>query len=487
MKKMILWKILLLLSHYTQAQHYSKQQIDHLIDSINQVAKHNPDQVLPASFTYYKYSHDIGYKKGMASSLLLTGQGMLLLGQYDAALQYAGKSGAIAGKKHYSELLCEAYQLEARCCKLLGVEYRVRELLEKAMKVTVNISDQNKRAYKQGRILSGLANYYQWIEKKDSALIYYENSDNAFSQMKTDEVKNRARSLVASDMATICFENKQYDLAKVYAKKAEKLARFTDCVEVKMKIFQNKAGFEMINGNNKTAINDYEMVLLLAKQLREEGVMEKVYQKLSVLYDKVGEEEMAVQCFSESHRISSYLEQSKRKAQELPVKIVIKKNEEQLKQSCMGILCTLFFTIAFILFLLGRMIWYHRKTKQGKLKVSQDELQLQRKEELLKKAKDVETVTVESIIRLAKNKDPQFLVQFAIIHFEFYEWLQELKPPLKKEELEICAMRKLGFSVKEIAIVTEASVRSVEARIYRIRKKIKEASGKDVKQEFKEL
>lgn len=489
MRKKGLWKILLLLFlvQYAYAQHYSKQQIDHLIDSLSQVAEDNPDQVLPASFTYYKYSRDIGYKKGMVNSLLLSGKGMLSSGQYDAALQYAFKSEVMAGKEQSSELLCEICQLEARCYKQLGIEYRVHELLKNAMKFTTYISDRQKRSYKQGSVLGDMANYYEWIEKKDSALIYYERSDNAFIQMRSGKVKNASRSSVASDMAMIYIENEQYDLAKTYFRKAEKLAEFTDSAEVKMKIFRNKARFEMINGNYEDAIRDYVMVLLLAKQLREEELMEKVYQKLSVLYDKIGEEKMADQCFSESHRISNRLEQFKRNAQELPAKIIINKNEKQLTRSSIGMLITLVFAIVFILFLVGRMIWYCQKTRQGKRKVNHDELLLKRKEDLLKKAKDIETVTTESVIQLAKNNDPQFLVQFAIIHLEFYEGLQEIKPPLKKEELEICAMRKLGFSVKEIAIVTDVSVRSVEARIYRIRKKIKKASGNDIKQDFKEL
>ncbi len=475
MKKMFLGGMMLLLSGSVFAQRYTEWQIDQMIEEINRMAENEPDKVLPASFNCYNYSRDIDYKKGMANSLLLTGKGLLSLGQYDTALEYAAKSEAIAARQHYNEIMCEACRMEAECYRLLGVEYQVHKMLQKAMRFTGDIRDQNKQYHEKGAVFSDMAHYYERMEKQDSALVYYENSDNVFRQMKTGPVKNGDRSLVASGMAMVCMEKQQYDLAEMYLKKAEDLAESTEGTEVKLKIFRNKAKLEAAKGNHTTAIAYYGRALLLAKQLKKKELQALIFQRLSILYEKTGEEEKAVQCFLEGHKISNHLEKNKTTARELPVKMVVKNTEQQFKKSKREIITGLCLGAFFIVFLIGRMMWYCKKMKEEQQAMNYTERQLKRKETFLKQVKNIDRITVEKVVQLGVENDPQFLIQFAILQMPFYERLIELQPPFKEEELKICAMRKLGFSTKEIAIITDVSVRSVEARIYRIRKKIKES------------
>ncbi|WP_300485700.1 tetratricopeptide repeat protein [Flavobacterium sp.] len=484
MKKVFLYYMIMMISGSAYAQGYSKTQIDQMIEEISKMANSEPDKVLPASFDCYNYSKNIGYKEGMANSLLLTGKGLLSLGQYDAALEYAAKSEAIAGKQHYSEIMCEACRLEAECYRSLGVEYQVYKMLQKAMRFTADIQDRNKQYHERGSVFSDMAHYYERMEKQDSALVYYENSDNVFSMMKTGYIKNRERSLAASGMAMICMEKEQYDLAELYLKKAEDLAGHTNGTEMQLKIFRNKGKLEGVKGNNEKAIAYYNDALILAKQLKKKEVQALIYHKLSLLYEKTGEEEKAIQCFLESHKISDHLEKNKISVRELPVKLVVENTEQQFKKNRTEIVVALSFGMLFILFLVARMIWYYKKMKEGLLAMKHTENQLKRKKAFLEKAKHIDDVTIEKVVQLGLKNDPQFLIQFAIIHLSFYERMLELKPSLKEEELKIGAMRKLGFSTKEIAIITDVSVRSVEARIYRIRKKIKEAVGEEERHWF---
>lgn len=474
MEKIFLYSMIILLSGSVFAQRYTELQIDQMIEDIDQMVGKEPDKVLPASFKCYNYSKEINYKKGMANSLLLTGKGLLSLEQYDTALEYAAKSEAIASRQHYSEIMCEACRMEAECYRLLGVEYQVYKMLQKAMRFTLDIRDQNKQYHEKGVVFSDMAHYYERMEKQDSALVYYENSDNMLSRMKTGPVKNVDRSLVASGMAMLCMEKQQYDLAEMYLKKAEALGESTDGTEVKMKIFRNKAKLEAAKGNSEIAIAYYGKTLLLAKQLKKKELQTLIYDRLSMLYEKTGEEEKAVQCFLEGHKISNHLEKNKTTAREIPVKMVVKNTEQQFKKSRMGTVTGLCIVIFFILFLVGRIFWYCKKMKDEQLAMKRTEQELKRKETFLKQVQNIDEITIEKVVQLGVENDPQFLPQFAIIQMPFYERLLELKPSLKEEELKIGAMRKLGFSTKEIAIITDVSVRSVEARIYRIRKKIKE-------------
>ncbi|UUC45893.1 tetratricopeptide repeat protein [Flavobacterium cerinum] len=474
MIKIFLFGLIVFLPQWCYSQKYSEKQIDHLLDSIGQFEKDNPNKIFPVSFDCYNASREIDYKKGMAKSLLLSGRGMMLLGQYDEALKYAVKSEAIAGKQCYNVVLCGVCRLEAECYKSLGMEFQEHKLLKRAMTLSESIRDQYKMHYEKGCVFKDLANYYERTEKQDSALVFYEKSDDAFSKMKAGYSKNCNRSLAASGMAMVCTEKKQYDLAAIYLAEAEKQVAFTNCVEAQLKIFRNKARLELAKGNDKAAIDNYQEALALAKKLNRKELVSLLYYKLSMLYEKTGHDDKADQCFLECHKINNHLDVFTGSIGEFPVKLAVKNTEQQIKKSNMGMVTALFFAVVFIVFLIGRIIWYIRKSKEEKQEVDFNGLRLQQKEELLEKAKDVDSITIENIVQLAKEDDPQFLIQFAIVHLNFFEHLTELKPQLKEEEMKICAMQKLGFSVKEIAIITDASVRSVEARIYRVRKRIKE-------------
>jgi DNA-binding CsgD family transcriptional regulator len=52
---------------------------------------------------------------------------------------------------------------------------------------------------------------------------------------------------------------------------------------------------------------------------------------------------------------------------------------------------------------------------------------------------------------------------------------------------KMCAMLKLGFTAKQIAIYTNSSVKSVEGKIYRLRKKLNLSSDVNSKTWFSML
>ncbi|MNI83388.1 hypothetical protein D3C73_1401850 [compost metagenome] len=54
----------------------------------------------------------------------------------------------------------------------------------------------------------------------------------------------------------------------------------------------------------------------------------------------------------------------------------------------------------------------------------------------------------------------------------FIKELLQLSPQLLPAELELCAYMRLNFDTKEIARACRLSVRAVESRKYRVRKKL---------------
>ncbi|MFP3662967.1 sigma factor-like helix-turn-helix DNA-binding protein, partial [Burkholderia sp. SIMBA_043] len=78
----------------------------------------------------------------------------------------------------------------------------------------------------------------------------------------------------------------------------------------------------------------------------------------------------------------------------------------------------------------------------------------------------------EELIQLAIHDDPLFIPKFKEIYFEFYTILISGYPQLTASDIKFCAFIKLNFSNKEIAEYGHMSIRTVESKTYRIRKKI---------------
>lgn len=87
---------------------------------------------------------------------------------------------------------------------------------------------------------------------------------------------------------------------------------------------------------------------------------------------------------------------------------------------------------------------------------------------------------LEAIIQMAMKNDDAFFLKFNEFDSDFRKSLLRIAPGLVSSELEFCALLKLNFDTKEIARFTATSVRAVEGRKYRIRKKLNIGSKEDI-------
>ena len=91
----------------------------------------------------------------------------------------------------------------------------------------------------------------------------------------------------------------------------------------------------------------------------------------------------------------------------------------------------------------------------------------------------METDKFNNLITLAKNNNAEFLTLFNELYPEFVESLKAINPKIRSSELEFCAMTFLNFSTKHIAQYTFVTIRAVQIRKNRLRKKLNIASDID--------
>ncbi|WP_347216228.1 Two component regulator three Y domain-containing protein [Chryseobacterium sp.] len=79
---------------------------------------------------------------------------------------------------------------------------------------------------------------------------------------------------------------------------------------------------------------------------------------------------------------------------------------------------------------------------------------------------------IQEILNLAENNSPVFFEKFQIFFPHFIPEILKISSNLIHSELFFCALMKLDFDTKRIAQCTNNSIRAVESKKYRIRKKL---------------
>ncbi|GGH06378.1 7TM-DISM domain-containing protein [Pedobacter zeae] len=102
----------------------------------------------------------------------------------------------------------------------------------------------------------------------------------------------------------------------------------------------------------------------------------------------------------------------------------------------------------------------------------QEQVEGYRKQLDATKEKVHEPLSLKALIELAHSGDPSFMKRFNETEPVFIEKLLQIAPQLLPAELVLCAYIRLNFDTKEIARSCKLSVRAVESRKYRIRKKL---------------
>ncbi len=86
---------------------------------------------------------------------------------------------------------------------------------------------------------------------------------------------------------------------------------------------------------------------------------------------------------------------------------------------------------------------------------------------------DFSETKIEELIKSLQLNDVIFIQNFEKLFPDFFIELKRLSNvPLTTSDLKFCAMLKLGFSTKQIALYTKSTIKSVESKKYRLRKKI---------------
>lgn len=129
--------------------------------------------------------------------------------------------------------------------------------------------------------------------------------------------------------------------------------------------------------------------------------------------------------------------------------------------------------MALVLFITGYFVY--KQSKQNKTQLSV----LNEKTEIDNEDTD-DHKKLNQLIEMAESNNSAFYLKFQEVFPDFNQTLLNRNQKLTQSDLEYCAMMKLNFDTKKIAIIKKNSVGAVESKKHRIRKKLNITSDENI-------
>ncbi|WP_228410164.1 tetratricopeptide repeat protein [Chryseobacterium viscerum] len=89
-------------------------------------------------------------------------------------------------------------------------------------------------------------------------------------------------------------------------------------------------------------------------------------------------------------------------------------------------------------------------------------------------------IVFENLYNLAKDRDPNFIIQFQNLYPNFFKNILEINSKMQKNELHLLAYVYLNFTTKEIAEILFLSPKTIQNKKHSVRKKLNIKSSDDL-------
>lgn len=476
MKRQFLLFILCLLTLKTFANDGKKQEVDSLLKKTKELI--DAGQLLPhleTAIEALNLSNAANYDDGKARSRFYIAEGLVNLGLFKEGLKHLE---LIKHTNHYKEKIL----MQSEVHRVLGRAYGGLNLYQQAVR--------------EFRLQLGLIKNLTGLKQKLSYQFTYENLSVVFDHLNQldsvekysllqlenlrgfDEGKEPMRYLIVYDNLGQLYVNKHdFSNAQRYLDKAIALVEKYK-IPVLFNTMQLFGNLELAKGNYKQAAVFYEKSLANKRKIGIRNGIKNSYRQLADCYRegnldkaKADEYEMA---FS---RLNDSLERENRQVVDQVLNQILKLKDEESatkvsKSVRISIIILIVFSIAVAFF-----VW---RVRHNRKLLGQKEEALQETETINRElTEQIGENKFNNLIDLAKSNNPEFLTLFAELYPQFIQSLKTLDPNIRTTELEFCAMAFLNFSTKNIAEYTFVTVRAVQVRKNRLRKKLEIPSDAD--------
>lgn len=459
------------------------------IDSLNSLSKvvTDFDSSISLADKAIEYSKSINYTKGLTAAVLTKGVHLFNRNQYEEALRFLSSWEKMILESEEVAKMSHLYALRGNCYSRLLFFDKSKECLDRALTYAAQITESQARNNNLARIYAIFANNVSGnnaVPINVDSLLYYRKKAYSFGDKIQGKGNAKAFVLIqAVGIGRAYVMKKNYDSAKHYFDKSLALSKEHNLEKYAVEIYMGLGDIDEQKEELDKAVTNYKKALSIALRTKNVQNIRACNKKLAELYEEIGNLKKSEEHLKQFSKLTDSLIPVDSRAVKTASEMIVKDKEEVFagKKTNYTLLIVTCVLIAFALtYFWVRFLKRHRRV---------DQLLTEKREHLKEKLAYLKTKTLndkvdddtlKEIINLAMANDPAFLITFQEYHPVFIQKLMEAAPNLVTTDLLICAQLRLGFYTKEIARCTKTSVRSVEGKKYRIRKKLDIPASDDI-------
>lgn len=357
----------------------------------------------------------------------------------------------------------------------------------RALLFSDKISNDNERHHRKSKVYLALAalNDASPINNDHAVILGYLKKAYKESILIENNFDNESLVTTSSALGSYYSHKKDFSSAKVYFKKAISLSNKIKCERCQTYSYNRIGKMYYIMKDYNNAAKNYERSVELGRSMGDLVMLQQSYKDLSMIYEKLNESDKQIESLQMLKDITDSIDNSNNLVLEKAVQGITneiqvehKENTSQLKIYIIigGTLCIWLLCFAFI---------YLKKYRSEQANNVRLEKSLNEKAFYIQSMNSSKSIIekeeeLKSVIRMAMTNDILFFQAFNELFPDFKQKLLEVDPFFRANDLKFCFYLKLNFDTKEIARYAGGSVRSVESKKYRLRKKFNISSQEDI-------
>jgi tetratricopeptide (TPR) repeat protein/DNA-binding CsgD family transcriptional regulator len=458
---------------------------------------------------YAQQARDLAEKKKLARFAAKSNRSLALImfmmgdykaatAQYFTALKYYEEEKDTSGILAISNNLGVVYDRLKDYDKALAYYFKAQDLYN-------HLHPEQQKFFPLPTLQNNIGNIYQTKADFKSALQYYERA-----LLLARETKNKSVEGVALN-----------NLGKLYLVDLKQPEKALDYLEKGLKV-REEIGDKAEIGKSLIFLSSYyleqkqwqesrrcsERAIKLGEEIGSLEVQQNAYYSLYGIEEALGRYKESLEAFIQYKVLSDSIQNqlTSREVNRLQLQYDFEKaeqlREQEKKQTRDRYIATIVILGACLIVAILIAILIRLKARQTELKrrnlaqdveiknkelttnvmylIRKNELINSVAERLLKVQANVQSenhkVVHDIILDLQKEADndswKEFELRFNQVHSDFYNNLRKLYPGLSPAEEKLCAFLRLNMSSKEIAAITQQSIKSVEVARARLRKKL---------------
>ncbi|WP_026703636.1 tetratricopeptide repeat protein [Flavobacterium soli] len=486
--KLTYWFLLLLffISFESMGQKgLSNFQIDSLLKTDSLSIYNNPEKSYALAKKIYWASEKNKYNLGLAMSLYkISLYHSEILNDYKKSLAYNDKGYEFAQKINNDSLLLFYTFSKGTLYGKLGFHEKSLRIFDDCLQQTKSIKNLKRRSLFRGDLYTYKAVSLSHSQPHPSNKVLLDIYIKAMNEY--EKALDKCVNPGYTNVGVYYFHLKNYEKADYYLKKAAAFFKLKNLVSCEIE-YTNLGDLNYETGHYETAFQylDSSNTICFEKPRDNYYLISKNYETYKNIYTQLGDKDSIIKYQKLEMAYNDSLAFDKENRRRESVSYIMAKNENDNKKLEKNTRRIILFSVLTILVTGVLLTIYYRrsnKTLKGKNLLKEKELEedLEKRAVQIQQLKQKVSSSYDELIVMAKKDNPLFVSFFKELYPDFYRKLKEIQPGLTILEQKVCFYLKLKFSTREIADCTFVSVKAIQTRKNRLRKRLFIEDGKDI-------